>query len=267
MKNPIGILQGRLTPSNGRGIQFFPDDNWEQEFAIAKQIGFDCMELLVKETNFKENPLFSESGKKTIRKLAKKHSLETPSIHGFYSKEIHYPATLVELLRFGKEVGARTVLVSFSHENVLKNENDKKLALKQLEPGVKEAEKIGSRVAIETEMLAPELKTFIESFQSNAVGIYYDIGNMVSLNADVPMEITFLANLIFGVHIKDRKRNRGKTVPIGTGDTNFPVVFKVFKKIDYKGSYIMQGARSETINDIILNSNYFEYIKKIIKKN
>ena len=170
-------------------------------------------------------------------------------------------------MRSGKEVGARTVLVSFSHENVLKNENDKKLALKQLEPGVKEAEKIGSRVAIETEMLAPELKTFIESFQSNAVGIYYDIGNMVSLNAYVPAEIIFLVNLIFGVHIKDRKRNGGKTVPVGTGDTNFPVVFKVFKKIDYKGSYIMQGARSETINDIILNSNYFEYIKKIIKKN
>jgi len=190
--NKIGVLQGRLTPSNGRGIQFFPTENWQNEFKLAKAIGFDCLELLVKETNFKENPLFSESGKKTIRKLAKKHSLETPSIHGFYSKETHYPITLVELLRSGKEVGAQTVLVSFSHENVLKNDDDKKLALKQLEPGVKEAEKIGSRIAIETEMLAPELKTFIESFSVviTNIGLSGKIAANFSNNLILPSIIT-----------------------------------------------------------------------------
>ena len=37
----IGIMQGRLTEPNGRGIQFFPFDNWRPEFEAAKEIGLD----------------------------------------------------------------------------------------------------------------------------------------------------------------------------------------------------------------------------------
>src|SRR3989344_665289 len=98
MKNPIGILQGRLTPSSGRGIQFFPYENWESEFKIAREIGFDCIELLVKKNEFSKNPLSSLSGIKRINELKQKFKLETPSVHGFYSKDPDYLETLKKII-------------------------------------------------------------------------------------------------------------------------------------------------------------------------
>ena len=41
-----GIMQGRLTPSNGRGIQFFPFDNWQQEFITGSSIGLNEIEWI-----------------------------------------------------------------------------------------------------------------------------------------------------------------------------------------------------------------------------
>ena len=66
----IGILQGRLTASNGRGIQFFPTENWENEFELAKKIGFECMELLVKKDSYDKNPLWSRGGVEKTKRLA-----------------------------------------------------------------------------------------------------------------------------------------------------------------------------------------------------
>ncbi len=42
----IGIMQGRLTEPKGRGIQFFPFDNWSEEFAIVKEIGSNEIEYM-----------------------------------------------------------------------------------------------------------------------------------------------------------------------------------------------------------------------------
>ena len=36
MKYSTGIMQGRLTEPRGRGIQFFPFENWEREFEDRK---------------------------------------------------------------------------------------------------------------------------------------------------------------------------------------------------------------------------------------
>ena len=42
----FGIMQGRLTPANGRGIQFFPFENWENEFMDCARIGLDEIEWI-----------------------------------------------------------------------------------------------------------------------------------------------------------------------------------------------------------------------------
>ena len=40
----FGIMQGRLTPSQGKGIQFFPFDHWEKEFELGAMIGINEVE-------------------------------------------------------------------------------------------------------------------------------------------------------------------------------------------------------------------------------
>ncbi len=61
-KMKYGIMQGRLTPSNGRGIQFFPFENWENEFYVARDIGLDEIEFIFDYPNYTQNPLWTSTG-------------------------------------------------------------------------------------------------------------------------------------------------------------------------------------------------------------
>lgn len=262
--NPVGILQGRLTPSNGRGIQFFPYENWENEFKLAREIGFDCIELLVKKNEFSKNPLSSPSGITRINELKKEFSLEILSVHGFYSKDPGYPEILKQLIDSTSQLGGKVILISFFDENILATEDDKKLALKQLKEPLGFASRYNIRLGIETELEAHGLKSFIDSFNHPAVGIYYDIGNMASMGVDTVKEIKFLGKDICGVHAKDRKVDQEESVPLGEGAANFPAGFRALKLIGYNGPFIIQGARKEGVDDIELNRHYFEYIKGIL---
>ena len=55
-------MQGRLTEPNGRGIQFFPFDNWKQEFIDAEEIGLQEIEWIFDYDDYKSNPLWTEKG-------------------------------------------------------------------------------------------------------------------------------------------------------------------------------------------------------------
>ena len=55
----IGIMQGRLSkPLNGK-IQSFPVNSWENEFYLAKNIGFELIEWVLDE-NVKDNPILDK---------------------------------------------------------------------------------------------------------------------------------------------------------------------------------------------------------------
>ena len=52
-----GIMQGRLTSPKDNRIQFFPKDEWIEEFGSAAQIGFDCIEWLYDLHDANINPI------------------------------------------------------------------------------------------------------------------------------------------------------------------------------------------------------------------
>ena len=259
--NQIGILQGRLTSSNGRGIQFFPYENWEHEFKIAREVGFECIELLVKKGEFSDNPLSSPSGIRRINELKKESGIDTPSVHGFYGKESNYPEILREIIKAAHQIGAKVVLISFFEENELITEDDKSLARSQLKEPLDLAESYGIRLGVETEISAEELKDFINSFNHPAIGIYYDTGNMVSMGVDVVKELKFLQDYLCGIHLKDREIGSNESVPLGEGDADFRAILGILKEISYTAPLIIQGARKEGVNDIELNKQYLEWIK------
>ncbi len=263
--NKIGILQGRLTASDGRGTQFFPEENWRQEFTIGKDIGFQCIEWLVKKDDPRNNPLWNDKEREEIKELIKTSGVSIPSVHGFYSKDESYKKIAEELVELTADIGAKTVLISFFHDNILHTDDDKKVAIGQLEKALKKAEGLGIHLGIEAEIPATEIARFIELFQSEAVGSYYDIGNMVSMDVDVVKEIKLLGKKIIGIHIKDRTKGGGKSVPFGEGDSDFPAIFRALKDTGYSGAYIFQGARQDGIDDVALNTRYYEYIKKILQ--
>ena len=119
-------------------------------------------------------------------------------------------------------------------------------------------------IGIETEMEAIQLLKLVETFKSDLIGVYYDIGNMVSMGVSVEDEIKLLGKRIVGVHVKDRLRG-GKSVPLGKGDAPFKKVFAALKEIGYHKPYIIQGARSEETDDITLNTEYYKYVWTLLE--
>ena len=74
MKNKFGILQGRLTKAPSGRLQFFPND-WSKEFPIAKNIGFDYIELFSERTKNPKNPIWSLKQTKLLKKKYKDSNL------------------------------------------------------------------------------------------------------------------------------------------------------------------------------------------------
>ena len=62
----IGIMQGRLTESKGRGIQFFPFEEWKEEFKKAQKIELDEIEWIFDYYNYQDNPLWTKEGRSGI---------------------------------------------------------------------------------------------------------------------------------------------------------------------------------------------------------
>ena len=58
----IGIMQGRLSPPRGDLIQWYPEDTWESEFYLAKEIGLVCIEWVFQKSSANENLISYDSG-------------------------------------------------------------------------------------------------------------------------------------------------------------------------------------------------------------
>jgi hexulose-6-phosphate isomerase len=73
------------------------------------------------------------------------------------------------------------------------------------------------------------------------LGVYYDVGNATSKGYDIASDIRFVGPLLYGVHIKDRKRG-GPSVLLGQGETDFEAFFKALAEIHYTGQLVLQTA-------------------------
>ena len=76
----IGIMQGRLTESKGRGIQFFPFEEWKEEFKKAQKIELDEIEWIFDYYNYQDNPLWTKEGRSEICKLVSDTGIRVNSI-------------------------------------------------------------------------------------------------------------------------------------------------------------------------------------------
>ena len=78
----IGVMQGRLSDPIHNTIQAFPEDTWENEFGIAKEIGLDCIEWIF-DTSC-PNPILTNEGRVEIKELSKNNDISINSICADY---------------------------------------------------------------------------------------------------------------------------------------------------------------------------------------
>lgn len=250
-----GIMQGRLTKPKGRGIQFFPFDNWCQEFEVAKKLNMDEIEFIFDYENYKNNPIWQENGEK-IKEISDETGINVKSLcFDYFMRRPFYKyrgEERTEIFEENKRIINR-VLDNMSRNNIslieiplvdessLKNKWEAEEFRDFLLQIVANASNNIS-FGLETDLPPKQFKRYLDSFGNKRIGANYDSGNSSGIGYLPYEEITTLGDYIFNIHIKDRIYH-GTTVELGTGSADFKELFRGIKEIGYKGSFILQGAR------------------------
>jgi L-ribulose-5-phosphate 3-epimerase len=260
--NPIGIMQGRLSPPVGGRIQSFPVDSWRQEFPRAQKAGLNCIEWVYEFDTEADNPLSTEAGALEIGNLVRESGVAVWSICAdFYMKERLVggdgaPRTQVVehlhlLLQRASLLGVRYIVLPFVDESSLKSAAELERLLEVLRWIMPRAQAAGVELHLETDLKPAPLVQLLEKGSHPLLRANYDIGNNASLGHDPVEELTLLSPWLGSVHVKDRLRGGG-TVPLGTGAADFATCFRLLVQNKFRGPFILQAAREEGLSEIEL---------------
>lgn len=248
-------MQGRLCDRVDGKIQAFPWRDWELEFPRAQALGLGLMEWTLDQARLRENPLMTSAGQRRIRELSAHHGVRVASLTGdcfmqapfFKAQGAERQALLGDLdaiLDASQQVGIRHVLIPLVDNGSLQTGEHESALLDGLLPLRQRLARASMKIVFESDFAPGRLKAFIDRFPPDAFGINYDIGNSAALGFSVSEEIASYGDRIDNVHVKDRVLH-GTTVPLGTGNADFPAVFGALRKAGYSGNFILQTARAE----------------------
>jgi len=245
-------MQGRLTPPTGGRIQAFPSVGWRAEFPLAAELGLHSIEWIV-ESPLETNPLWSSAGLAEIRSLIARtgvsvdfviadYFMESPLVRMSPVSADHNRRVLAHLLDQAAQLGAQGVEVPCVDASEIRTVAEEDELARILEPGLKQAARLGLQVGLETSLRPERFRALLERIGHPNLRANYDTGNSAALGYNAAEEFAAYGRWINNVHIKDRRRGGG-TVPLGQGDTDIPQVLRLLAQIPYRGDFILQVAR------------------------
>lgn len=272
--HPIGIMQGRLVLPKGRGIQFFPFEEWQDEFKAASKIQIDEVDFIFDLDKYEENPLWSEEGVGKIQKAMKESGVRVRHICAdFFMRRPFFRVTeqerqeniaiLKQLIGVAQEIGAENIEIPLVDNSSAKTEEEKDILVKSVAECLPEAQARGIMISLETDLAPQELLELVQRFSHPSLKITYDSGNSSSLGYDSYEEISTYGKYLSNVHIKDRVLH-GTTVPLGMGNADFDKLFRGLKEANYRGSFTFQSARQEEGKEAETILSYVEFVKKYV---
>lgn len=246
------------------GVDGNPADPVET-MRYAKELGYGCFEFTVDDSG----PLSFESTESEVRKLGSEAArlgigLETLA-SGFAwgrsptSSDTSVRTRAVEsarkLIEIASWLGAGTILyipgvVSASFVPEIGAEpygETLAKATETLTELIPLAKRFGVRIGVENVwnrfLLDPvSMRNFIDSFESDVVGSYFDIGNAVLFGHPEDW-IRTLEHRIFAVHMKDFRVEVGNLngfVDLLAGDVDFAAVMKALEAVGYSGPHTVE---------------------------
>jgi L-ribulose-5-phosphate 3-epimerase len=270
--NPIGIMQGRLSPPVGGRIQSFPVDTWRQEFPRAQEAGLACIEWVYEVETEAGNPLATAAGVAAVRDLTQETGVAVWSICAdFYMQERlvapdgtprpEVAAHLRDLLQRVSLLGVRYMVLPFVDASSLRTGAELAGLHRVLEDLLPRAQEAGVELHLETDLKPVLLAHLLQQVSHPRLRANYDIGNSASLGYDPVEELTLLGPWLGSVHVKDRLLGGG-TVPLGTGAADFGACFRLFRQAKYQGPFILQAARQEGMSETELASRNRQFVEQ-----
>ena len=272
----IGIMQGRLTPRGPKPIQFFPFDNWQNEFKDAVEIGINEIEFIFDFDRFEENPLWSDPGISEINNLVKKTGVKVNTICADYFMARPFFRTdektrqknvqvLKQLLKTANRIGAKGIEIPLVDNSSIKTGDEEKLLLDSISECLETAKSQNVWIGLETDLPPERFLSLLQSFNSPFIRANYDTGNSSGLGYKHNEGLAAYGRSIANIHIKDRILG-GTTVPLGSGNADFDEFFRALRKVDYKGSFILQVARGEDGKERETVSKQKAFVESYISK-
>ena len=268
----VGIMSGRLSKQIDKEIQIFPFQEWQKEFENAKNCGFSSIEWIF---DLKPNPISNEEGINEMNELMEKTKIRVNSVccdyfmkkqlFGNNTTEIEQSCNVLKkIIKASKKLGIKNIEIPFVDSSSLKNEKDKK-QIKEIIQKMIPLLDSDMQIILETDLEPKKFREFIESFQNSKIKANYDTGNSTALGYDMKEEFEEIGKYFGNIHIKDRLL-KGTTVPLGKGNVDFDILFKLIKKYDYRGDLIIQGARDKNENPEDTSRKYITFVKHYVDK-
>ena len=271
--NPIGIMQGRLSPPVGGRIQSFPVDTWRDEFFLAREAGLDRIEWIYEAGTDADNPLGTDDGLEEIRQLVEDSGVAVRSVCADYYMAERLVTQdgvpketavrhLVWLVERAAALGAQHIVLPFVDASSLQSSQELEGLLMVLKSVVPAAERGGVELHLETDLQAPVLEQLLrDGVESPAVRVNYDIGNEAWAGHDPKEDLPRLGPSLGSVHVKDRLLGGG-TVPLGTGSAHFDACFRMFAAVEYTGSFVLQAARGDDGDEVQWAKRNRRFVKR-----
>lgn len=237
----FGIVEGRL----GQPM--------EERFALARATGFDGVELSFHAKDYQQLPLWTNEGAARVRQLAVEAGVDLPSTCATYfnqnalatedrAERAYHVDVLRRLIDTSATAGLRTILLPFFGNGELKTPEQRQRAAEAVASCAAQARAAGVQLGIEATLPVSVLREMVEVAGRDApeaVGVYYDVGNVCPAGYDAEADLAALADVLVGVHIKDRRRN-GDTVQLGEGDVDFAAVVHGLQAARYTGYLVLE---------------------------
>lgn len=240
------IMQGRLVEApNNDDLDWFPTDNWFEEFDLARNLGISSIELVFDRGYISSNPLRTKLGRDKLRKEFVRTNLIPYSccLNFIIDNPIQNNnvfASCVESIKFLNEVGIRFAILPLFNKSDFKNSN----IANEISKLAKVAENYNIKILIESNERASSVLNFLDYISSTNVGVAYDVGNASFCGHDVKNDLFLLREKLAHIHIKDKSLS-GNNVPLGSGMVNFSKVFKSISKLKYKGMFTLETCKGE----------------------
>ena len=265
-----GIMQGRLTSPKDNRIQFFPKDEWIEEFGSAAQIGFDCIEWLYDLHDANINPIATYSGIETIKSLALPFGVQVKSLcaHYFIEKPLigandDKLQELLELfdwlLQHAHKIGITRIVLPMEDASLVKDITELEHQVRWIKKALFIAEKTTMEIDLETTLHPSILVSFLDKLLHPLLKINYDIGNSAGMGYRLKDEFAVYGHRIGSVHIKDKLLN-GPTVALGTGNADIDALAYFLRKINFKGDIVLEAARGAPGNEITWAQRNLKYV-------
>lgn len=233
----------------------FPGDMSAIEcISVAKRIGFSAFEVCVGD----KGPTRLDAGEadiRAIRKHAENAGIALHSVGSGTGWQYQLTSTDLSNRQKAKEAIARSLEISswlgadalLVVPGVVDNRTPYDVALENALTGVRElapiAERLKVSIAIENVwnkfLLSPvEMRDFIDQCESEYVGAYVDVGNMIPYGFPEQW-IRILGPRVRAIHMKDFRASvatMGGFVMLMEGDVNWPAVMAALREIGYAKS-------------------------------